>query len=116
MTLGIIERARVRRYFVICACNLRHFRMYWLPTPAPTLLRKSRKGGESRSGPRCVVARAVMGEKRHALPPDAVEIGVYTHPCEPKHFLGDLDAVLARLNARAPKDQHAADDEDIALA
>jgi hypothetical protein len=71
------ERARARRHFSACLCFLSHVEMYWLPSS------------------RAVRARSVVAERRHALPPDAVRIGVYSHPFPAGDFLGDLDDLLA---------------------
>lgn len=73
------ERANFRRQFVIALVNLRHLNVYWSPSE------------------RRILSRAVHVVKRHTLPADAVDVGTYAHPFEGDKFIGDLEALLVRL-------------------
>jgi hypothetical protein len=85
VTLTAAERSSIRRYFVICLCNLQEFEMYWIPEA------------------RRVSARSVSVEKRHWLPESAALIGRYSNSVDavvdrldPIEFLRDLEDVIAR--------------------
>lgn len=77
------ERARLRQKFASSLCTIQSMLVYWSPA-----LRQ-------------IYARSEQAMKRHVLPDDAVHVGRYGYPCNPDDFLGDLDAVLARLEHQA---------------
>lgn len=78
------ERARIRRLFVITMCKFAGgVDLYWVVSE------------------RRLALRTPTALKRWPLPPDAVRIGAYSHPCPPEDFLGDLDALFTKLQHEA---------------
>lgn len=79
------ERAAIRRRFVILLCNFQCMEMWWCPIRSRLIL------------------RSPAAQKKQRLPSTARKIGLYTHPFGADAFLGDLDDVLAKIEAEELK-------------
>lgn len=77
----LYDRRKVRSQFSMTLANLGEFQVFWIP------------------GRRTIAARSVGCSRRFALPAGAVSVGVYAQPFDSEEFLGDLDDVLAKLEA-----------------
>jgi hypothetical protein len=77
------ERRTIRQRISCALANLGEFRIYWLPSH------------------RCIACRSVSITRHFRVPPDAVEVGIYSAPVRARDVLGDLEEIIARLREPA---------------
>lgn len=77
-TLSTIERAQIRKQFVMTLCNLSAIDVYW----------------SARA--RRIFTHGVASHRLRVMPPDAGLIGTYAHPFSCSDFMSDLDDAIAK--------------------
>jgi hypothetical protein len=79
----VAEFVRLRQQVSCALANLGEFRLYWSPRH------------------RRILARSVSITRPFRVPPDALQVGIYSAPVRARDVLGDLEEIIARLREPA---------------
>lgn len=91
----IYDRAAIRAQFQMSLANLDSFHAFWCPQAKRLFARSTARAPE---------ASYAAARGSPPLPQSAIHVGTYSNPFPADAFLGDLDAVIAKLNRKAPRD------------